>query len=271
MNERERFEQWLSEWLDESANLDLRARIDAAIEQDSELRVEFERWMRLNSLLRRDAISARVRWELLRDQTREVVSTSLTARDGVDDGLERLLHSDAVAQRVDWRQLQTRIGSAIAAAENEAIPAADDALVAALRGTADIDARVRWGDLKARIGASLPAGPARGRKQNRRTWMRVAASLGIAAAAALGVLWWRGLAPGGSVPTPSRPSFANVEIVAAQATPARPAAESYARVTIVSTAVSEPPSDEETDLFLMIDAPPRMSRDAKTDATVAAS
>lgn len=271
MNERERFEQWVSEWLDEPANLELRARIEDAIQRDSRLRVELDRWVRLDSLLRGDVLATRVRWKDLRVRLGEYVAESLDTRDLADDELDRLLRADAVLRGVDWQKLQTRIGSAVAALESSTLPDVDDALAAALRGTSDIDGRVRWDDLKARIGASLPAGPARGKKQARRAWLRVAAPLGIAAAAALGVFWWRGLSPGVAIPTPSRPSFANVEFVTASARPARPAAESYARVTIVSTAVSEPPGDEDADLFLMIDAPPRTSRDAGTDATVAAS
>ena len=153
---REAFEQLVCAWLDARYDAELRSRIDAALTAEPELQALLAEWERFDTLLRR----------------------GLPAPRGID-----------------WAALHRRITAQTKHAGPRPVPhevtstASDDArtaaLDAALAGLSDVDRRIDWPRLHARIVRAVTrASRERRRGPRRRQWL-VTTAAGLAAAAAV--------------------------------------------------------------------------------------
>lgn len=153
---REAFEQLVCAWLDARHDVELRARIDAALTAESELKPLLVEWERFDALLRRGFPAPRgIEWPALRGR--------IAAR----------------TTGTDHRPVPHEVASA---AFNDARNAALDA---ALAGLADVDRRIDWPRLHARIVRAVTgASGERHHRPRRRRWL-VTMAAGLAAAAAV--------------------------------------------------------------------------------------
>src|SRR5438874_2050043 len=96
---REEFERALSDWLDDPADPELRARIEAAILTNAEFKTVRAEWVRLNQVVRAGQIElGAVDFEKLGARVRAAVDESIE-----DAALDRLLATTAEGENaVDW-------------------------------------------------------------------------------------------------------------------------------------------------------------------------
>jgi hypothetical protein len=109
--DRERFEQLVSEWLDEPGREDLRARIEAAAADSPELARLRGEWLRLDRLVRTVPTGAdQVDWPRLRQAINDNVEVGnpSTALNG------KLRELTSVRERVFWPRFRRRVAEAVA-------------------------------------------------------------------------------------------------------------------------------------------------------------
>lgn len=222
---REAFEQLVCAWLDARHDGELRARIDAAVAADPELRPLLAEWERFDNLLRRGFPAPRgIEWPALRG--RIAAGTTGTGHGPVP-------HE-------------------VTAAPSDARSAALDA---ALAGLADVDRRVDWPRLHARIvRAVTDLSGERHRGFRRRKWL-VTAAAGLAAAAAVLLALRptagplppvRGLVQVVVLPPPAAVAGETVEVRLSVAEPTLPPPEC---LILVDPLVASTPTRGTTDVF----------------------
>lgn len=121
--DRERFEQLVSQWLDQRDDAALRAEIERCAADSAELDALLVQWQSLDRLIRAGlTMTQQIAWERLGSRLRAAVAESGAATgtevgdadDRTGAALDRALAAlPGVEQRVDWARYRERVGAAV--------------------------------------------------------------------------------------------------------------------------------------------------------------
>lgn len=109
---REQLESLLSEWLDDPARDDLRARIDALVGDDAELIASRRAWLLLHAAFLQ---SPRVNWTLQRERILAALPAAPRSVEDLDSRLDAALQVTGATAPVDWQKMKSGVMDAVAA------------------------------------------------------------------------------------------------------------------------------------------------------------